>query len=118
MTNFHKFLAEHAKFPFPLPVELQPVSPTNISIFEVGILKEDWKAKYALRDDDLIQKLCHTLRNTLGDAILEAGDQDYLLRSFSPQFDLPGHEDNDWLTNSGKAHVSFSKDIKLLFTSS
>lgn len=43
---------------------------TDVSDFEAGLLKSEWKAKYALRDDALVRKLCDSLKNILGDTAL------------------------------------------------
>jgi hypothetical protein len=56
MSKWHDFLVEYAKFPFPLPDESRTVGTTDISDLEVGLLETRvWKAKYAVRDDALIQ---------------------------------------------------------------
>jgi hypothetical protein len=109
MANFHEFLVEHAKFPFPLPDKLEPPSPTNISSFEIGILEREWKATHALRDDSLLQNLCDSLQDILGDTVLEADARDYLLGCFSPRLQslFPDQVDQDWLSNPNEAHVSF-----------
>ena len=37
---------------------------------EVGLLAREWKAQYAVRDEtSLVQKLCETLENILGDTL-------------------------------------------------
>jgi hypothetical protein len=51
---------------FPLPDELRTVDTTDVSNFELGLLEREWKAKYAVRDDALVQKLCNSLQNILG----------------------------------------------------
>jgi hypothetical protein len=37
------------------------------SDMEVGLLAREWKAQYDVRDETLVQKLCETLENILGD---------------------------------------------------
>jgi len=108
MSTLHDFLVEHAKFPFPLPDELQSVGTTDISDLEVGLLKKDWKALHAIRDPTLTQKLCHTLENILGDTPLEAEDRSYLLTSFIPmiQVDECGAENRVWSRNPSEVRVS------------
>ena len=108
MSNLHDFLVEHAKFPFPSLDERKSSGTTDISILDVNLLETEWKAKVAVRDNTLVQKLCHTLENILGDTPLAPRAENYLLASFSPliQFDELGREDGDWSTNSSEARVS------------
>ena len=108
MSTFHDFLVEHAKFPFPSLDGRLSSGTTDISIPEVELLEKEWKAKLAVRDDNLVQKLCHALENILGDAPLAEGAKNYLLGSFSPrnQFYERGGEDQDWSTNTSEVHVS------------
>ncbi|KIK09865.1 hypothetical protein K443DRAFT_127259 [Laccaria amethystina LaAM-08-1] len=88
MSNLHNFLVEHAMFPFPQPTEGGPsTGTTDISLFEVPKLDREWKAKYAVRDNMLVQKLCNTLQNILGDTILSADAENQLLSRFSPRID-------------------------------
>jgi hypothetical protein len=117
MPKLYDFLVEHAKFPFPHP-EHRSASTTDISQLEVGLLEREWKAKHAVRDDTLVQKLCDALEDVLVDAPLEA--EDYLLASFSPkvQFDERGGEDRDWSTNSSEAQVIVSKNSGCSFEAS
>jgi len=79
-----------------------------MSEFEVGLLEGEWKANHAVRDDTLVTKLCRSFQDILGDTLLPAEVENYLLVNFSPilQFDERGHEDRDWLTNPNEAHVS------------
>jgi hypothetical protein len=67
MSKLHDFLVEHAKFPFPHLGELQSGDTTDISELEVTLLESEWKAKQAVPDDALVQKLCHTLKDILGE---------------------------------------------------
>ncbi|KIL54822.1 hypothetical protein M378DRAFT_18516 [Amanita muscaria Koide BX008] len=108
--NLHDFLVEHAKFPFPPPDELRTASTANISEFEVGLLEQEWKARHAVRDDDLVRKLCNSLENILGDTPLALGiTEKYYLPSFSPQVqvDVWGVEDSAWNRNPSENHASF-----------
>ena len=104
----HDFLVEHAMFPFPHPNEVQITDTSDISQFEVGMLEIEWKARHALRDDTLVQKLCRTLEVILGDVPLAAGAENYLLASFSPQLqvDERGGENEEWYMNPSEAQVS------------
>jgi hypothetical protein len=70
MSKLHDFLVEHAKFPFPLLDEDLSLSTTDISTLDVGSLEIEWKAKFAVRDDTLVQRLCDALKKNLGDAPL------------------------------------------------
>ncbi|KAF8227898.1 hypothetical protein L208DRAFT_1067652, partial [Tricholoma matsutake] len=103
--KLHDFLVEHTKFPFPPPNEDRTAGTTDISKFEVALLEREWKAGHAMRDDALVQKLCQTLKDILGDAPLAAGAENYLLASFSPQLqvDERGREDRTWATNPSEA---------------
>jgi hypothetical protein len=110
MAKFHDFLVEHARFPFPLPDELQTTDTTDVSDFEVGLLESVWKAKYAVRDDALLQNLCDSLQNILGDTALSVDSEKYLLANFSPRLESDEYgEDEEWLTNPSKVQVSFQK---------
>jgi hypothetical protein len=120
MSKWHEFLLEHAKFPFPqqhpnIPFhqldEDTSVGTADISQIEVGLLRPEWKANHAVRDDALVQKLCHTLEDILGETVLPAGAESYLLRYFPPEL---GHRDRLWLTNPSEAHVSFPNDSRSL----
>src|SRR6266849_7739925 len=102
MAKFHDFLVERAKFPFPLPDERRTVDSdtTDISDFEVGLLEREWKAKYAVRDDALVRKLCDSLKNILGETALSADSEKDLLETFSPRLEFYKHgEKMEWLKN-------------------
>jgi hypothetical protein len=107
MSTLHDFLVESAKFPFSHPIEDRSVGSTDISDFEVSLLEREWTARHAVRDDDLVQKLCNTLKIVLGDTPLAADAERNLLASFSPriQFDELG-EDAEWESNPNEAQVS------------
>ena len=75
---------EHGTFPFPSCDENRSIvghggggHGTDISQMEVGLL-EEWKAGCAVRDNTLVQKLCRTLENILGDISLAVEDDDSL----------------------------------------
>lgn len=106
--KLHDFFVEHAKFPFPYPDEGQSEDITDLSQLEIGLLEREWKAGLAVRDDSLVQKLCQTLKDILGDTPLAAGDENYLLTSFSPrlQVDERGVENAMWDENPTEAQVS------------
>ena len=106
--KLHDFLVQHAMFPFPHPSEDRTAGTTDISQFEVGMLEREWKAKHAIRDDTVVQKLCQALKNILGDTPLVAGADNYLLKSFSPQLQVDefGTENEEWDTNPSEVQVS------------
>ena len=110
MLKLHDFVVKHAKFPFPPPDEGQSVGFTDISELDVDSLEIEWKAKLAVRDNNLVRKLCDALEDVLGDALLAEGAENYLLLSFSPQiqFDERGREDSDLDANPSEVHVSVS----------
>lgn len=99
-------------FPFPTPDETKSVGSTDITEIEAGLLKIEWKAKHAVRDDTLVQKLCDALQDILKDKYLPADAEKYLLASFSPKLQVNEYTGTrmfkrDWLTNRNEAHVSF-----------
>ena len=109
MSNLHDFLLEHAKFPFPRDGDRSEAT-TDISAIEVGLLARDWKGNHAVRDDTLVQKLCQTFSNILGETLLAADAESDLLAGFSPKIQFhPGGENIcwPWAVNPGKASVSF-----------
>ncbi|KAF5379222.1 hypothetical protein D9615_005925 [Tricholomella constricta] len=101
MSNLHDFLVKHAKFPFPQPDEDRSIDATDISLIEVGLLEREWKPNHAVRDNTLVQKLCSTLENILGDTFLAADAENQLLARFLPriQRSARGREDLDWRDN-------------------
>ena len=64
-----------------------------------------------MRDDTLVQKLCRTLENILGETLLPVDAESYLLARFLPriQVDELGYQDSEWSTNPSEAQVGFSK---------
>ena len=106
--NLHDFLVEHAKFPFPRPDEDRTVNTTDISLLEVGLLETEWKALRAVRDDTLVQKLCKTLKDILGDTSLNVDDENFLLSNFSLQLQRvrkSGKDDKQWDRNPSESMV-------------
>ena len=116
MSNFHDFLVEHAMFPFPELVGTRSINSTDISPFDVGLINAEWKAKHAVRDNSLNQKLCSVLQDILGDQVLPAATENFLLPAFSPKLGLvevpgmPGVPDRDWLKNPSEIRVSLPKE--------
>jgi hypothetical protein len=108
MEMWKDFLVEHAKFPFPKADENRATGSTLISPLEAGQLDLQWKAKHAIRDDALFEKLCATLDNILGDAVLPEGAPGRLLRCFSPAFD----DDCQWATNHTEPQVCLQRLIE------
>ena len=117
IMKLHDFLVEHAKFPFPLPTsnEDRTVGITDISQLEVGLLEREWKAGHAVRDDTLVQKLCQTLKDILGDTPLAADAENYFLVSFSPllQVDERGRENLEWNKNPSEVQVGITRTLDL-----
>ena len=116
---FHDFLVEHAKFPFPdCPIGTS-ASSTRLSEVDVGLLDNQWKAHHAVRDNDLANKLCDTLRTTLGEMTVTEDSRNFLLRWFLPTLsvDERGMEEVEWLRNSSEAKVSvilLPREFKLI----
>ena len=104
----HDFLVEHAKFPFPRPDEGQTVNTTDISSLEVGLLEREWKAGRAVRDDTLVQKLCQTLKDILGDTPSTAEAESYLPADFLSQLQVhkSGRDNKQWDRNPSESQVS------------
>ena len=106
IMELHDFLVEHAKFPFPHTDGNRRVgTTTDISQFEIGLLEREWKAGHAVRDDTLVQKLCRTLEDILGDTHLAASAENYILARFLLQVD-DGGKDKQWDRNSSEPQVS------------
>jgi hypothetical protein len=112
MTTWRDFLVEHAKFPFPRLDKVRPDAhgTTDISLVEAGLLAPEWKAQYAVRDENLFQKLCQTLGDILGDTHLPIGREGRLLESFGRhlQFTTFGQQElekEQWSLNDCEAQV-------------
>ena len=101
METWKSFLLQHAKFPYPLAEENHSIYITATSVLEAGRLDLRWKAKYAIRDADLIQKLCNTLDTIVGDKTLPGASCQHLLGNFSPELD-----DSEWHSNPNEYKVS------------
>ncbi|KIL58963.1 hypothetical protein M378DRAFT_27259 [Amanita muscaria Koide BX008] len=101
MSNLHDFLVVRSFHPLNLIILDRSVKTTDISLIEVASLKREWKPYHAVRDNTLVQKLCSTLENILGDTLLAADAENHLLARFSPriQFNPLGFEDDDWRQN-------------------
>ena len=112
MTKWREFLAEHAKFPFPDVVENGEVNTTNLSPFDVGLLAPEWMAQYAVRDENLIHKLCRCLEDMVRDKNIPDEVEEQLLQFFGNHLlsctMRSGQEivDSRWsMTNDGAYHV-------------
>jgi hypothetical protein len=116
--KLHDFLVEHAKFPFPRLDESRTIGTTDISPFEVGLLEREWKAGHAVRDDALVQKLCRTLKNILGDTPVAADEEHYIRSRFSPRLEVDerGLKDLDWDTNPNERQVRFFRFLPMPLT--
>ncbi|KAH9042056.1 hypothetical protein EDB85DRAFT_1857198 [Lactarius pseudohatsudake] len=111
-TTWREFLVEHAKFPFPDPVENGSVGATYISPMDVGNVAPEWRAKYAVPDETLVQKLCETLDNILGDTVLPDGSRNDLLQRFGRhlEFRTIGGKDIknlQWSVNASEARSQY-----------
>ena len=106
--TFHDFLVEHAKFPFPDCSMGTSASSTRLSEVDVGYLDDEWKALHAVRDNDLTNKLCGTLKTTLGEMTVTEDSRSSMLPWFLPASALPGGRmvDRRWTKNPSEAHVS------------
>ncbi|KAF8704494.1 hypothetical protein AX14_013942 [Amanita brunnescens Koide BX004] len=110
MSNLHDSLVEHATFPFPQPNEDLSTSSADISPLEVPLLEEEWKAKHAVRDDTLVQKLCNTLKNILGGTSLTVDTENQFLSVFSPRIQQVGPFGQQrplWRVNPNEGHSRF-----------
>ena len=99
MTAWGDFLVECAKFPFPEMVENGSVNTTRISPIVLGLLDPPWRARYAVRDEDLVPKLCQTLEDIVKDEHIVDVDEEQLVRFF-------GNHLQSWTLNSGREIVN------------
>jgi hypothetical protein len=109
LTLFHEFLVEHAMFPFPETEIGGTVTLTDISELEVGLIHHDWRARYAVPDNNLAKKLCDTLKTILGETPLTESSKPFLLRCFLPGLLVNGYSgrpNGTWLRNPSEAQVS------------
>jgi hypothetical protein len=104
MTTWHEFLLEHAKFPFPRLDESRSVGTTHVSTIEAQAIDPSWKATHAVRDENLVGKLCDTLEVILADDIFPENYRASLMRFFDPMINtmLPGN----WRENASEPKVS------------
>lgn len=67
-----------------------------------------------MRDDNLIQKPCHSLESILGDTLISSESEKNLLEGFWPklQFDGEGEQIEDWPTNASEAEVISFTDLR------
>jgi hypothetical protein len=101
MTTLLDFL-ENARFPNP-PVTGGSANTTDVSLRDMGLVDDNWKARRVIRDDALVDNLCDTLRRIIGQTpIPQDNDLDLLKRSFSPELD----RDDIWRRpNNSEAQV-------------
>ena len=66
-----------------------------------------------MRDDTIVQKLCQTLEDILGDTPLAAGAEGYLLASFLSrlQVDERGRRNVAWNENPSESKVSILNEL-------
>jgi hypothetical protein len=113
MSNFHDFLVGHALFPFPAPDRTISINTTKFSQVELTMLNENWKAKFTVRDDTLVDKLCTALRVILENQELSADSQDHLLNFFSPRLGVNQNNEIEaqWRANKREPRVSSQTDF-------
>jgi hypothetical protein len=110
MTTWREFLLEHAKFPFPKTTGRSSGSSADINPLQIGSIPQNWKAKYAVPDVTLVQKLSQTLDEILGNTPIE-GPTDYVLSVFGrrlkffPAVDGVETRNTRWSKNRDKVHV-------------
>jgi hypothetical protein len=116
--TLHDFLVEHATFPFPECLIDASVSSTGLSEVDVGLLHNQWKARHAVRDNDLANKLCDALRTTLGDEPVTEHSRSFMLRWFLPKIlGEDGWDAEDWAINTDEIYVSvilLHREFKLI----
>jgi hypothetical protein len=81
MSTLLHFL-ENACFPAPPVVTTARASTTDVSLVDISLVDDAWKAKRAICDYALLQNLCDVLAQILGDTPLVAGELD---ECFSPR---------------------------------
>jgi hypothetical protein len=119
--SWHHFLLKYAQFPFPEPEEgTESTSAIDISQIEIGLLRREWRANRAVRDNTLIQKLCDALQNILGEAVLSENAEKFILANLLPRIlvesvDEFDYQDEKWSCNSSEAEVSFLNGSRSLF---
>ena len=106
--TLYEYLVEHAMFPFPVPTVTGDATSTDISDIDVGFLERQWKASYAVPDNDLAPKLCAALRNILAETPLTEDSENSLRPLFLPTLlvDVDGMPLETWLDNFSEAQVS------------
>jgi hypothetical protein len=106
MTTWHQFLVESAKSPFPRLDESQSetLGTTRVSTIEEQRIEPSWKATHAVRDQNLVRKLCDTLEDILADDIFPESHRVPLIYSFAPW--LSTKAPMTWWENASEAKVS------------
>jgi hypothetical protein len=108
-TTWQDFLAENAMFPFPNTIQSASASSADISEVDVGLLDRDWKVAYAMPDETLLQKLCQTLNDALGDDLVPETSEGPLRLLFGRHLEFstvsPGTTKSKRLMNHGEPRV-------------
>jgi len=93
---------QNARFPCP-PIQTHGnASTTDVSLTDMGLVDDTWKAKRAIKDNALVGHLCDTLRQIIGQTPLPQ-NSDVLRRKFSPKLE---EEYDIWeQPNSSEAEV-------------
>jgi hypothetical protein len=82
MTTWREFLLENAKFPFPNTTGSNYANSADINPLLIGSIPKNFKARYAVPDVTLVEKLCETLDEILGDTPISRGSMAQLLSMF------------------------------------
>jgi hypothetical protein len=100
MPTLLQFL-QTARFPDPPIVVKSTANTTDVSDMDIGLVDDAWKAGLAIRDDTLVDNLCDTLAQILGQTPLEPAGA--LNAHFLPHLET---EDADWRApNDSEAKV-------------
>jgi hypothetical protein len=73
---------ENARFPTPPVQTFLSANTTDISLVDIGLVDEAWRAQHAFKDPHLVDHLRQTLRQILGQTPLPENNG-YLARYFS-----------------------------------
>jgi hypothetical protein len=101
MSTLLHFL-ENASFPAPPVVSNLRASTTDVSVVDISLVDDAWKAKRAIRDNELIQNLCDVLAQILADTPLLTG---YLDQCFSHQsYEFEAKNDSEAQVRNDQSH--------------
>jgi hypothetical protein len=84
-TTLLDFL-QNARFPCP-PIQTHGnTNTTDVSLTDMGLVDDTWKAKRAIKDNALVGHLCDTLQQIIGQTPLPQ-NEDLLRSNFSPMLE-------------------------------